>query len=144
MIEEEAARRVRALMNKNGLRRWKLGIEDNRFDLGRTSLSKREIRLSREFIALNDWDEVYKTAIHEMAHAKVNNPAESHGEDWRQAAIALGDPDPEDGVWDDKPGFNSPLTSKDIDDDPVLMMRMMLHDMENKVGYMQAEGTVYF
>jgi hypothetical protein len=90
---------VREFMNENGLEDWGLVLESNPFDLGRTSYTHREIRLSKQVVDANDLSTVKWIARHEAAHALLGEEESFKGEGghtrlWADKARELGDPDP--------------------------------------------------
>ena len=67
---------------------WNVGFDDAKTHLGICDYRKREIRLSRYFIALNPDEITIDTIRHEVAHALT--PGHKHGEGWKAEARRLG------------------------------------------------------
>src|SRR5574339_262067 len=114
---EEKMRAARALMNEHGLSQWALVLERNKFAAGVTYHELHEIHVSLEVTELNDWAQVKRIIIHEMAHAltpdvhgeQAKDPT-GHTPEWRLRAIALGDPNPAESGDRDPGGLKVPFT----------------------------------
>ncbi len=121
---DESARRARALMNQHGLRKYSLVIEDNPYELGRTNNHFKQIRLSRQYIELNNWRVTEDTILHEIAHAHTPDEIariegnSGHGPTWQENAIKLGVTEPD---W-------KPSLALGIVDPPEVAV--LIHDQE--------------
>ena len=88
-VELDAARALaRRLMNRHGLEEWEFGFDRARRRLGACWPLKRKITLSREFVLLNEQEQVEDIILHEIAHALT--PGAGHGARFKAMARKLG------------------------------------------------------
>ena len=88
---DSTARLARDLFAEHGLDGWVFRFDHARQRCGSCNYTRREITLSRHFVAANDADEIRATLLHEIAHALVG-PGKAHGREWRAAARRIGAP----------------------------------------------------
>lgn len=86
---DEAKRLARDLMDRHGLRDWRLVLDNARTRAGVCRAARREIGLSRLLTELHDEAEVRDTVLHEIAHALVG-PQHGHDAVWRAQALRIG------------------------------------------------------
>jgi predicted SprT family Zn-dependent metalloprotease len=76
-------------MNHYHLLDWKLRLDRSVKRFGQTRYHSKEISLSRILIALNTWECVKMTVLHEIAHALCDWNV-GHSNKWREACLAIG------------------------------------------------------
>jgi predicted SprT family Zn-dependent metalloprotease len=85
----EAAIASRELMNRHGLISWHFKFDNARVRFGSCNYRTRTISISRHLTALNTWENVANTVLHEIAHALAGKRA-GHGRPWKFHADAIG------------------------------------------------------
>ena len=83
------------LMHKHGLLgNWKFRWQNKKVSLGTCSYRKKEIRLSKWYVELNDEAEVRDTILHEIAHAlsyeRHGSKGIGHGRLWKSICREIG------------------------------------------------------
>jgi len=83
------------LMHKHGLlRHWKFRWQNKKVSLGTCSYHKKEIRLSKWYVELNNEAEVKDTILHEIAHAlsyvRHGRKGIGHGKLWKDICREIG------------------------------------------------------
>ena len=76
------------LIAEHGLDGWTFRFDGAKNRFGICRYGRREIGLSRPLTALNGYDEVRDTILHEIAHALT--PGAGHGPRWKQMAARIG------------------------------------------------------
>jgi len=82
-------RRLRALLDEQGLGNWSIHLHDWKARLGSCDFARKEIGISRHHIAHDPHEEVLDTFVHEVAHA-LAGPRAGHGKKWKARIVALG------------------------------------------------------
>lgn len=85
----EAARAIRAELDRLGLADWTFHYDSARVRFGRCTPSTRTITLSQALVQVNDWPAVLDVTRHEAAHALVG-PGKGHGRTWQLKALEIG------------------------------------------------------
>lgn len=84
----DALRLARSLLSDHGLSHWRVAFSSAKRQFGLCDAAKREIRLSRHLVMLNNESRVRNTILHEIAHALT--PGTAHGRPWRELFIEMG------------------------------------------------------
>ena len=66
-----------------------LGLDNAKVRAGVFHIRENRITLSKGFVALNDWETVHNTLLHEAAHA-LAPPRSGHGPEWVKQCHILG------------------------------------------------------
>ncbi len=85
----EVAEQARELMDKHGLKDWRLEFNNARRQLGACRMSKKLITLSRRHALKQPPDLMTDVILHEIAHA-LAGPGVGHGPKWKAIASRLG------------------------------------------------------
>ena len=75
-------------MERHGLDDWTFVYDNARTRAGMCKYDRRQISMSRRFVAACPLDAVRDIAMHELAHALL--PGEGHSQRWRELALSLG------------------------------------------------------
>ena len=91
----KASALIHLLMHEHGLsREWTFCWQNKKQSLGTCSYNRREIRLSKWYVELNDEDDVKDTILHELAHAlsyeRYGSKGIGHGILWKKVCIEIG------------------------------------------------------
>lgn len=85
------------LLNQHGLSHWKVQFGTAYTQLGSCNYKTQTLRFSKRFAAVQSWEDIYDTILHEVAHAIAGYDA-GHGYTWRRIARDLGLANPTSGV----------------------------------------------
>lgn len=80
---------ARELMDAHGLAEWNLKLDSAKRRAGATVPAKRQIRFSKEHLALYSPQQVRLVVLHEIAHA-LAGPGTKHGPRWRAICLEIG------------------------------------------------------
>lgn len=89
MNRTTAHSRMQDLMDENGLTGWTFTWIKAKTTLGLCNHTKRELSLSTHLVDNNEWPEVRKVVVHEIAHA-LAGPNHGHDRHWRIICLTLG------------------------------------------------------
>lgn len=91
----KAEQLINSLMHEHCLsRRWTFHWQNKKQALGTCSYNRKEIRLSKWYVELNDVDDVRDTILHELAHAlayeRYGSRGIGHGVLWKKVCREIG------------------------------------------------------
>ena len=89
MIQADALRLARSLMDSHGLTGWQVGLDRAVRRAGATHFTARRITLSKHLVELYSAEQVRDVVLHEIAHALVGAEA-GHGPRWRREVSRIG------------------------------------------------------
>ena len=97
MTAEAFLEKVSEEMVKHDLHDWSLKFSSTKRIMGQCFFCEKEIRISRPFYEANKkdyYDEMWQTALHEIAHALafIHDNDHCHGEAWRKWCGVVGTP----------------------------------------------------
>lgn len=92
---KKASALTHVLMHQHGLSRgWTFRWQNKKRSLGTCSYNRKEIRLSRWYVELNDMGDVKDTILHEIAHAlsyeRYGSRGVGHGRLWKSVCREIG------------------------------------------------------
>jgi len=91
----KAEQLMNSLMHEHCLsREWTFCWQNKKQSLGTCSYNRREIRLSKWYVELNNEEEVMDTILHELAHAlsyeRYGSRGVGHGILWKKVCVEIG------------------------------------------------------
>lgn len=89
MTEGQVRYLVRAEMERCGLHGWRFDLDNGRNRYGQCRHSRKEISLSRHYVAVATDEDIRLVVLHEIAHA-LCGAREGHGPTWRRVCLELG------------------------------------------------------
>lgn len=86
--QREVSTLGRALLDQHGLRSWTFGFDSATRRVGCCHYDRRQITVSRHYVALNDLERIRLTILHEIAHALT--PGHGHDRVWARKCREIG------------------------------------------------------
>jgi SprT protein len=88
-VSEEVIALANRLFQRHGIINYSFGFDRAVRRAGLCNYTKRQITLSKHFVAANSLDAIEQVLLHEIAHALVGQKA-GHGPLWKKKATELG------------------------------------------------------